>query len=102
MKSPRSNSVASAPGPYRSTLTMTAAHAETRENLLGEPADDASLERVGEVHDEVLDANLGVLLDDLGDTFCRSVERVPRPDERLVLSGASRSVGHHTIDLAAI
>src|SRR2546421_7149209 len=102
MKSPGSKSVASAPGPYRSTLTMTAAQAETREHLLGEPADDASLERVREVDDEVLDANLGVLMDHLGDTLRRPVQRMPRPDVGLVFSRASRSLGHHAIDLVAV
>src|SRR5438128_1222495 len=54
--------------------------AELGEDLLGEPGDHAALGGVRHVDDEVLNALVGVLLDDLGDPIGVAVERVPLAD----------------------
>src|SRR3989475_5307344 len=75
---------------------------EPGENFRREPAEHAALSRVRNIDDEVRDPELRVLVDDLGDAFGITVQRVPRADVRLVLAGPARMVGNHAIDLALV
>src|SRR5712692_2740862 len=63
--------------------------ADSREDFFGKAGEHATLERVGQVHDEVLDARFGVFVDQLGDAVCVAMQRMPRADERFVLAGAA-------------
>src|SRR5712692_6971707 len=76
--------------------------ADSGEDFFGKALDHTALEGVGQVHDEVLDPGLGVLVHQLGDPVRVAMQRMPRADERLVLAGSARGVRNDAVDLVAV
>src|SRR6266545_6086157 len=76
--------------------------ADSGKYLLCEAADHAALEGVGEVHDEVLDPELGVLVDDLGDRVGVAVQGMPGADVPFVPPGPLSVVADDALDLALV
>src|SRR5438309_11007287 len=106
MKTPGTKSAASAPRPYRSADAIRSSgygvKSDAREDLLGKPRDHAALKRIRQVDDEVLDPNVGVALDDVGDAVGVSVQRVPGAHERTVLAVAECGMRRQYTDIAAV
>src|SRR4029077_7568326 len=96
MKSPGSRSLASAPGPYGSTL------ADKWEHLFCKTREDATLGGVRQIHYEVVDAKCGVLPHQTRDVVGVADVRVPCTHKGLVLADPARRVLEDPVDLARI
>src|SRR6202521_1192813 len=78
------------------------AHSKAREHFFGEAGDHAALERVGNIHDEVIDPRVDVVADGLDYAFGIAGPWVPGAHECLVLAGPARGVRNDAIDLAPV